>query len=111
MSRKVRFTVHWMAPARDDLEEIADYIALNDGVDAAVAVLARIEKTAATLTSMPHRGRSIPELANLNMPGYREIICRPWRIAYETKATTVTVHAVLDGRRDVRELLAERFGR
>jgi len=94
-----------------DLEEIAAFLAL-DSRQAAERVLRRIEARAATLESSPARGRRVPELARfqmLEMRTWRELLIRPYRLVYRIEGDTVVVLAVLDGRRDLEDLLLERL--
>lgn len=58
---------------------------------------------------MPQRGHHPPELARLGIHDFREIRCKPYRIIYEIIDTNVMIHAVIDGRRDIRDLLAARL--
>lgn len=42
---------------------------------------------------------------------YREIVHGPWRMIYQMGGGDVLVHAILDGRRDIQNLLAHRLMR
>ena len=42
---------------------------------------------------------------------YRELIERPWRILYRVEANTVYVLALIDARRNVEDILLDRFVR
>ena len=66
-------------------------------------------RSARTLRTLPARGRVVPELADLEITAYLELSVPPYRIIYRTEKSKVFVHAVLDDRRDLRELLAERL--
>jgi len=91
-----------------DLEEIAAFLAL-DSPEAAERVLRRIEARAATLESSPARGRRVPELARFQMRTWRELVIRPYRLVHRIEGDTVVVLAVVDGRRDLEDLLLERL--
>jgi len=58
---------------------------------------------------MPTRGRIVPELKRHGVTGFRELIERPWRMIYFIKGKRVSVVSVLDGRRQLEDLLLERF--
>ena len=49
------------------------------------------------------------ELASLDVVNYRELLVLPYRIVYRIEKPKVFVLAVLDGRRDLRQLLSERL--
>ena len=103
-----RFRVEWTEAASADLEDIIIFIARDSPLNAA-RVYQRLRKRAATLRSLPDRGHVVPELADLEILTYLELSVPPYRIIYRIQKPSVFVHAVLDGRRDLRELLAERL--
>ncbi|MGH8488070.1 MAG: type II toxin-antitoxin system RelE/ParE family toxin, partial [Gammaproteobacteria bacterium] len=94
--------------ARTDVDEIARIIA-HDKNENAHAFLDRIEHAAEKLAFLPQRGRLVPELKELGVLAYREIIVRPWRIIYRFDADRAYVVGLLDGRRDLASLLLERL--
>lgn len=58
---------------------------------------------------MPLQGRIVPELRYYGVLTYRELIRPPWRIIYKTEENKVWVLAVIDGRRNVEDILLDRF--
>lgn len=58
---------------------------------------------------MPERGRIPPELERIGIREFREIICNPYRIIYTIMKSQVVVYCILDGRRDLQDLLEERL--
>jgi len=58
---------------------------------------------------MPNRGRVVPELKFYNIITYRELIVAPWRIIYRIENDTVYVLSIIDGRRNVEDLLLARL--
>lgn len=105
-----KFSVQWTQTAADDLEPIIDYVA-DESISSAVHVFQKLRARAARPTSFPQRGRVVPELKAHGMLTYRELIERPWRILYRIEADTVYVLAVIDARRNVEDLLLDRFVR
>ncbi len=59
--------------------------------------------------SFPLRGKVVPELRWHGVTTYRQLIEKPWRIIYRVDGWRVWVHAVVDGRRSLEDLLLERF--
>jgi toxin ParE1/3/4 len=102
------FRVQWVEAAVRDLEELISYIAADSTLNAE-RILDKLEKRARTLASTPVRGRVIPELAHFGIRNWRELIVKPYRIIYRIDEDTVNVLAVLDGRRDLQDLLLERL--
>ncbi|MBA3699735.1 MAG: type II toxin-antitoxin system RelE/ParE family toxin [Planctomycetes bacterium] len=94
--------------AMDDILGITTYIA-HDSTINADKVMPRLEHRIATLTTMPERGRVVPELQWHGITTVREIFEKPWRILYQLRAKQVVIVAVYDGRRQFNDVLLERF--
>ena len=105
---KARYAVEWAVTARDDLDEIIGYILARDPIDA-LKVLDKIESKAAALDRMPQRGRIVPELKFHGVTTFLEILVPPWRLIYRIDGKSVWVVSVVDGRRQLEDLLLERF--
>ncbi|MEI7456514.1 MAG: type II toxin-antitoxin system RelE/ParE family toxin [Nitrosomonadales bacterium] len=100
--------VLWTDTARQDLTGIIDYIA-QDSVEDALVILDKLEAKATQLTTLPSRGRIVPELLDTGISQYREIISAPWRIVCRIESQRVLVMAVLDSRRDLQVVLLNRL--
>lgn len=105
----MKYRVVLVAAAERDLFGLHLFVELNDSPARADALLDQIEQAINSLSQMPQRGHHPPELALLGIHDFREIHCKPYRIFYEIIAKEVIVHAVIDGRRDLRDLLAARL--
>ncbi len=104
----MRFTVHLLEDAEKDLLDIYQYIAINDSVEQADRLLDQLEETVQKLETFPLRGHIPPELERIGVFDFKEINFKPFRIIYEIRKSEVFVHSVLDGRRDLQELLQKR---
>jgi addiction module RelE/StbE family toxin len=102
--------VVWAESAARDLEEIVTFVARDSPGDAE-RLLAKLETRASALTRMPDCGRIVPEILHFGLRTWRELIVRPYRIVYRVSGRVVIVLAVLDGRRDLQDLLLERLVR
>jgi len=101
------YAVYWSQSAKDDLDEIIEYIS-KDSPQNALKILESLEKQTNDLVQFPKRGRIIPELKKHNIYKYREIIHAPWRIFFKIEEKKVYVFAVIDGRRNIDDLLLRR---
>jgi len=79
----------------EDLDEIAEYIAL-DKPSAAVALVQKILTLTEQLAAFPRKGRRLPELPKTR---YRELIVPPCRIVYLFSAPTVHIVRVIRSER------------
>jgi plasmid stabilization system protein ParE len=105
---KKRYQVTWAAIAQHDLKQIIDYIAIDSPINA-LRILQQIKQKVSTLYTMPDRGRIVPELKEQGIHTYRELIIDPWRVIYRISDTTVFVLSVIDSRRNVEDILLDRF--
>jgi len=96
-------------PALCDLLSINDYYLLTVSDKTAAAIIDRLEATINSLADFPERGSIPKELLALGIGQYRQIITKPYRIIFEVLPKKVVVHAVLDGRRDMQDLLTQRL--
>ena len=68
-----KYYVKWAAPAREDINEIIDYISKRN-INYAVKILDKIEDHVKQLDLFPERYRIVPELERYGYLLYREII-------------------------------------
>lgn len=104
----MKFAVHLIEDAEKDLLDIYRYVAQNDSVEQADRLLDHIEEVIHKLETFPDRGHISPELERIGVYEFREVHYKPFRIIYEIRKSDVFVHCVLDGRRDMQELLQKR---
>jgi plasmid stabilization system protein ParE len=91
-----------------DIQEIVNYIA-EDNPSIALEILDRLESKINSLKEYPERGRVVPELLNQNIIEYHEIIDTPWRIIYKIVDSNVFIITVIDGRRNVQDILLRKL--
>jgi plasmid stabilization system protein ParE len=103
--------VHYTTQAYEDLTSILLWLSEAHGLEGAEKVDLRLERAIASLESMPDRGRRVPELQSQGDANHRELIVAPYRIVYYALGREVWVIAIVDGRRDVKELLLARARR
>lgn len=100
--------VVWTEVALTDLEHILDYVIERDGTEHAARLHAMLEPAIEGLADHPTRCRVVPELERLGLRVYRELVVGPYRVPFRVRGRDVVLLAVLDGRRDLEELLIER---
>jgi toxin ParE1/3/4 len=93
----------WTEPALSDLNDIADYLVLeNPG--AAKALVQQIFSAVDRLEQHPASGRIPPELEKGR---YREVIVGPCRIFYRQSDDEVLILYVMRGERQLRNFLLQ----
>ena len=103
-----KFFIKWTAPARDDLDEIIDYISKTN-INYAVKVLDKIEDNVKKLNRFPGRYRIVPELEKYGYFAYREIVVDYWKVIYKIENNFVYIMLVIDGRRNLDDLLLKKM--
>ena len=105
----MRYEVFILSDAEEDLFDIYRYVAAADSSQKAKDLLTNLEETCYRLSKFPKRGHVPPELERIGIFEYKEIHYKPYRIIYQISDKNINTHCVLDGRRDLQELLQERL--
>jgi toxin ParE1/3/4 len=104
-----KYEVFVTEEAEADLDEIVEYVELHDSEERADYLYEKIKQTIIKLEILPARGRIVPELREIGIMDYREILHKPYRILYFISGKRVIVHSVFDSRRGIEELLSRRL--
>lgn len=104
-----KYNVQLNTEAEDDLFEIYRYVVLNDSAERTERIFKGLKRACSSLRTLPRRGHVPPELREIGVFQFLEIRYKPYRICYNIEGTTIFIHCVLDGRRDMQSLLAERL--
>ncbi|MBQ3601830.1 MAG: type II toxin-antitoxin system RelE/ParE family toxin [Lachnospiraceae bacterium] len=103
----MRYQILRTEKANEQLREIIFYIAEDSGsVDIALNYLDKIEKSINRLEEFSYSG-SIPQYSILRKQGYRVLVVEKHLIFYKVNELEkmVIIYAVVDGRREYRNLL------
>jgi len=95
--------VIWTEPALQELDSIAEYIALDNVVAASALVEEVFDKTE-RLESFPQSGRISPELPNSI---YRDVVVPPCRVFYREEENRVFVVYTMGEERQLRVYMLE----
>ncbi len=93
----------WSEPSLQDLDAIAEHIAL-DKVNAARKLVRGVFEAVERPREFPESGRRPPELGRSQ---YREVIVGPCRIFYRIRRNTVLILCVMRGERQLRDYLLD----
>ena len=91
----------WTEPALDDLNDIAEYIAVSN-LYAARQLVENIFGKVQRLEQLPDSGRVPEEISNLN---YREVVVNPCRVFYKVDRDSVYILHVMRQERDLRKFI------
>ncbi|MEH2329141.1 type II toxin-antitoxin system RelE/ParE family toxin [Nostoc sp.] len=97
------YQVVWSSKALEDVEDIATYIS-RDWTAYAAAVVQRIIDVTRHLSNFPFSGRIVPEF---NDDSIREKFVYSYRVIYPIPGETLTIAAVIHGKRLLDKLDAD----
>lgn len=101
--------VIFLQSARTDLQQLRRYLLTKFGGQTWREALARIQRDVAQLESFPQKGSIPPELAELGIANYRQLVSGMCRVIYEIDDQAVHIHLIVDTRRDLKDVLAKRL--
>lgn len=102
------YEIFWTQWAKFDLHDILTYISKNSP-QAALQLLDKIDENINNIDFLPEKGRKIPELEAYHLGNYREIILSPWRIFYKVDTRIIYIIGIIDGRRNIEDILLKRL--
>lgn len=98
-----KFSVRVLPAAEDDLNGIIEYISV-ERPSAALRLADKIENAVRRLETHPLLGK-IPQDTRLLHMGYRYLIVENYLIFYTLRSRTISIHRILHGAREYKELL------
>jgi plasmid stabilization system protein ParE len=99
----------WTHAARDDLLEIREYLKLYQSPAFVKKVTEQIRDEVGSLKDWPSKGIYVPELEELQLEQYRELLAGQHRIIFERASEASYVHIVCHTSRDLEALLRRRL--
>ncbi|WP_419764210.1 MAG: type II toxin-antitoxin system RelE/ParE family toxin [Arcobacter sp.] len=102
------YEVQWTKIAQNDLLNIIEYIK-TDSVNIAKKVFFEIKEECNKLYYFPERNRVVPELNEIGISKYREVIHKRWRIIYKIENQIVYILLVVDSRQNLENILFQRL--
>jgi plasmid stabilization system protein ParE len=101
----------FLEEAEQDLRDLRRYIVKSFGTLVWQDSYDKIKNAVRALRTFPQSGSIPPELEDLSLHQYRQVIAGMNRIIYEAREDTLYIHIVCDTRRDMRTLLSRRLVR
>jgi len=95
--------------AERDLVDVYAFYADEESSELAEELLRKLEGTCTSLETFPEKGNYPPELERVGVFNYRQVHCMAYRIIYQVFPDEVIIHCILDGRRDMVDLLTRRL--
>ena len=102
------YKVIWTNNAKNDLENIIEYIKINS-ISNAKKMFLEIKEKCNSLYYFPMKYKIVPELQQIGVIKYRELIYKRWRIIYKIDNKKVYILVVIDTSRNMEDLLFQRL--
>jgi toxin ParE1/3/4 len=101
--------VVFVQSARADLHELRRYIVSKFGGQTWIETRRAIEGAVAQIEAFPLKGHVPSELRDLGLTDCYQIICGMNRIVYQIDGKVAYLHLIVDTRRDLKAVLAQRL--
>jgi len=105
----VKYKVYIISDAEVDILDIYNYVSFTDSSEKAEYLLNKIEESCLSLSKFPNRGHTPPELERIGIYTYKEIHFKPYRVMHQVIESSIYIHCILDGKRELQELLEKRL--
>ena len=99
-----QYEVYLSFLAETDIKEIFTYY-YEENEDFALKLLEKLKNKVFSLKAFPLKGKIVPELEKQGIIKYRQLIEGNYRIIFSVKENNVYVHAIIDSRRNLEEIL------
>ncbi len=103
------FKVIWSEDASLDLVDIVSHIKIHSGKGIAKEIYTRIKSKVDNIVDFPKAGMVVPELVNIGVTDIYQIIVSPWKVYYKVIEDKILVLSVIDGRRNLEEILYKKI--
>ena len=105
----MKYDVEFTTGARQDLLKIYRYIKTAGRPEAAKRMKDQLSKVCNSLSQNPERGNVPSELDGISQMLCRQIIIKNFRIIYQVIGKVIIIHGIIDGRRNIREVMRQRI--
>ncbi len=103
------YLVEFSTGAKQDLFKIYRYIKIAGNPETAKKFFDHIKKACRSLSEHPERGHIPTELKGLSEMLCRQIVYKNYRIIYQVIGKVVVISGIVDGHRNIRELMRQRM--
>jgi toxin ParE1/3/4 len=105
----MNFDVEFTTGARQDLLKIYRYIKAAGSPEAAKRMCEQLSEACDSLSQNPERGNVPSEIEGLSEMLCRQIVIKNYRIIYQVIGKVVIIHGIIDGNRNIREVMRQRL--
>jgi toxin ParE1/3/4 len=104
------YKIIWSKDAGEELIEIISWYKYNAGKNVAQKIYSKINSRIKKLKDMSKIGKQVQILKDIGIHEYRQIVQDHWIIYYRVEGESVHIISVIEGRRNLEEILATVHG-
>lgn len=101
--------VVFLESARSDLQDLRSYLIENFSAEIWRDTYGKLKQAIRRLKNFPLPGSVPQEIKDFGLSHYRQVVSGMNRIVYEVRHDTIFIHMIVDVRRDMTTLLAQRL--
>jgi toxin ParE1/3/4 len=105
----MKFKILWSYDAKSDLIEIITYIKERSGSEIARKIYNKVRNQIGKIILYPESFRAVPELLDIGVTEIKELVESPWRIFFRIDNNEIKILTILDGRRNIEEILYKKM--
>jgi toxin ParE1/3/4 len=103
------YKIVWSKDAGEEFSEIVLWHKYNAGVNSARKTYIKINSQIKKFKDMPGIGKPVQILKNIGVNDYRQIAMEHWVIYYKIEGQAINVVSIIDGRRNLEEILYKKI--
>jgi toxin ParE1/3/4 len=105
----MKYKIIWSKDAGEEFIEIISWYKYNAGKNIAQKIYSKINTQIKKLKDMPEIGRPVQILKDIGVNDYRQIIQDNWIIYYKVEGQIINIISIIDGRRNLEEILYKKI--
>jgi toxin ParE1/3/4 len=105
----MKYKIIWSKDAGEEFIEIISWYKYTVGKSVAEKIYSKINSQIKKLKDMPGIGKQVQLLKDIGINDYRQIVQDHWIIYYKVEGQSVYIISVIDGRRNLEEILYKKI--
>ncbi|MDR1972637.1 MAG: type II toxin-antitoxin system RelE/ParE family toxin [Treponema sp.] len=105
----MKYKINWSKDAGEEFIEIVSWYKYTYGKSVAQKIYLKIKSQVKNLKDMPGMGKSVQILKDIGINDYRQIVQDNWIIYYKVDGQIINIISVIDGRRNLEEILYKKI--
>jgi toxin ParE1/3/4 len=105
----MQYKINWSKDAGEEFIEIISWYKYNAGKNIAQKIYSKINAQIKKLKKMPGMGKPAQILKDIGVNDYRQIVQDNWIVYYKVEGQNVNILSIIDGRRNLEEILYKKF--